>query len=162
MVAPDTVFDTETSFELGDTHFTLLHAGPAHAADDTMMLVEPAGVLFSGDIVQEGRVPFLASESVDSAQWLAAIEQARSMEPRFMVPGHGRASSDPMPALAFTQGYISDVREHMRQAVQDWVPFEEAYAQIDWSKYEDLPAFEASHKRNAYSVYLQLETAEFE
>ncbi len=162
VVAPDTTFDAQMSFELGGSRFTLLHAGPAHAPDDAMMMVEPAGVLFSGDIVQEGRVPFLASESVDSGQWLAAIDQVRSMEPSFMVPGHGRASPDPMPALEFTHGYISDVREHMGAAVRDWVPFEEAYAQTDWSEYEGLPAFEASHKRNAYSVYLELERAELE
>lgn len=162
VVAPDTTFDARMSFELGGSRFTLLHAGPAHAPDDTMMMVEPASVLFSGDIVQEGRVPFLASESVDSGQWLAAIDQVRSMEPAFMVPGHGRASSDPMAALEFTYGYISYVREQMGQAVRDWVPFEEAYAQTDWSEYEDLPAFEASHKRNAYSVYLELERAELE
>lgn len=162
VVAPDTLFGTQMDFELGGSRFSLLHAGPAHAPDDAMMLVEPAGVLFSGDIVQDGRVPFLASESIDSGQWLAAIEQVRSMEPAFMVPGHGRASPDPMPALAFTHGYISDVRAHMRAAVRDWIPFEEAYAQADWSEYEDLPAFEASHKRNAYSVYLELERAELE
>ncbi len=162
VVPPDTTFEDQMGFELGGSRFTLLHAGPAHAPDDTMMMVEPADVLFSGDIVQQGRVPFLASESVDSGQWLAAIEQVRSMEPAFMIPGHGRASSDPMPALAFTHGYISDLREHMGQAVSDWVPFEEAYAQTDWSEYEDLPAFEASHKRNAYSVYLELERAELE
>lgn len=162
VVGPDTTFDAEMSFKMGGSRFTLLHAGPAHAPDDSMMMVEPASVLFSGDIVQEGRVPFLAGESVDSAQWLAAIDQVRSMQPSFMVPGHGRASSDPMSALEFTHGYITDLRERMGQAVEDWIPFEEAYSQTDWSEYEGLPAFEAAHERNAYSVYLELEHAGFE
>ena len=42
---------------LGDRRLTLLYAGPAHSASDMMMMVEPDGVLFAGDIVQNSRIP---------------------------------------------------------------------------------------------------------
>ncbi|MGB5339575.1 MAG: MBL fold metallo-hydrolase, partial [Gammaproteobacteria bacterium] len=45
----------------------------------------------------------------------------------------------------------------MAAAVREFTPFDVAYAAIDWTEYEDLPAFEAANRRNAYQVYLSLE-----
>jgi hypothetical protein len=45
----------------------------------------------------------------------------------------------------------------MGDAVEDMVPFAEAYEQADWSEFSHLPAFDAAHRRNAYGVYLSLE-----
>ena len=43
------------------------------------------------------------------------------------------------------------------RAVQEMQPFDEAYERIDWSPYANLPTFEAANRRNAYTVYLELE-----
>jgi len=45
----------------------------------------------------------------------------------------------------------------MGEAVDDMVPFAEAYEAIDWSRFSHLPAFEATHRRNAYGIFLSLE-----
>jgi hypothetical protein len=42
------------------------------------------------------------------------------------------------------------------------IPFAEAYEATDWSAFSDLPAFEATHRRNAYGIYLSLEQASLE
>lgn len=81
------------------------------------------------------------------------------MHPEILVPGHGPATNDVMLALNFTYEYLSFVREEMQRAVEDWVPFEEAYQGTDWSKYSDMPAFDASNEGNAYRVYLEMEEA---
>jgi len=41
--------------------------------------------------------------------------------------------------------------------VEEFVPFNEAYAEVDWSEFADLPAFAEANRRNAYQVYLSLE-----
>lgn len=157
VVLPDVTFSDETFLESGAYRFMIYHAGPAHAPDDSMMMVEPAGVLFSGDIIQNGRVPFLNSAEVDTENWMQAIEKVRKLEPKVLIPGHGPASWNAMVALDFTYDYISFVRSEMQRAVENWVPFEDAYQQTDWSRYASLPAFEASNKANAYRVYLDME-----
>jgi hypothetical protein len=43
----------------------------------------------------------------------------------------------------------------MQQAVDDFVPFDQADQSTAWSKYRDMPAFDASHRGNAYRVYLE-------
>jgi glyoxylase-like metal-dependent hydrolase (beta-lactamase superfamily II) len=157
VISPDVTFRNEHFIKSGDVQFSIYHAGPAHAPDDSMMMVEPAGVLFSGDIIQNGRVPFLNSPEVDSAKWMQAIEKVKELEPVVLIPGHGSASGNAMEALNFTYDYLKFVRESMKSAVANWIAFEDAYEQTDWSRYEGLPAFEASNKANAYRVYLEME-----
>jgi hypothetical protein len=45
----------------------------------------------------------------------------------------------------------------MGQAVQDMVPFEDAYAKADWSRFRHLPAFEPANRINAYGTYVLME-----
>ncbi|MBW4933096.1 MBL fold metallo-hydrolase [Marinobacter sp. F4206] len=157
LIEPDKTFENQLVFESGEYRFTVFHAGPAHSPDDSMMMVQPAGVLFSGDIIQSGRVPFLNSDEVDTANWMSAIEEVRKLEPSILIPGHGGASDKAMEALEFTYDYLAFVRDRMEKAVENWVSFEDAYEQTDWSRYEALPAFDASNKANAYRVYLEME-----
>lgn len=159
IIAPDRTFEDELELELGGTKLTLKFVGPAHGPDDILMLVEPAGVLYVGDIVQTGRVPFLNTPDADTARWLESLEAVREMQPKYLVPGHGQVSDQAVADLDFTIRYIKFMREQMGAAVENWVPFEEAYEQVDWSEYENLPAFEESNKGNAYRVYLELESS---
>ena len=55
-------------------HFELKHLGPAHAPGDSIMLVKEYGVLFSGDVIYKGRVPFLDSPETDTNHWLEGLE----------------------------------------------------------------------------------------
>ena len=59
--------------------------------------------------------------------------------------------------LALTTRYLAYVREQMGKAVEDWVPFDEAYEQTDWDQFMEYPAFLEANRRNAYAVYLSLE-----
>ena len=161
VVPPDLTFSDRLTITLGGKTFTILYAGPAHSASDSMMLVQPDGVLFAGDIVQNGRVPFMNSDDVDTKRWLAALNLVAALKPGFIIPGHGRSSNAAAEAIAFTAGYIDFVRGAMKKAVDDWTEFGTAYGQIDWSGYDTLPAFSANNRGNAYRVFLELESAKF-
>ena len=66
VVPPDITFKERMTIVLGDRRLTLLFAGPAHSSSDMMMMVEPDGVLFAGDIVQNSRIPFMNSDDVST------------------------------------------------------------------------------------------------
>jgi glyoxylase-like metal-dependent hydrolase (beta-lactamase superfamily II) len=164
IVAPDNTFGDSAAFEVGGVHFELKHLGPAHAPGDSIMLVKDYGVLFSGDVIYKGRVPFLDSPQTDITHWLKGLEYLSQLQPapRFIIPGHGKPSSDIHEAVAVTRDYIEYVRTAMRKAVRDFVPFDQAYESTDWSKYKDMPAFKASNRGNAYRIYLEMEAESFE
>lgn len=161
VVPPDITFRERMTITLGDRTLTLLFAGPAHSSSDMMMMVEPDGVLFAGDIVQNSRIPFMNSDDVSTAHWLAALSEVEKLQPKFIIPGHGKASTKAAEAIAFTRDYIQYVRAAMAKAVQDWTDFDAAYAQTDWSKYKDMPAFASNNRGNAYRIYLELEQSQF-
>ncbi len=159
IVAPDQVFDRETCFELGGIRFEIRHLGPAHAPGDSVMLIRQYGVLFSGDVIYGGRVPFLDSPETDIDHWLEGLDYIAGLKDqvRYVIPGHGTLSGDPQQAVGATRRYILFVRQAMAAAVRDFVPFDEAYRNTDWSRYANLPAFEASNRGNAYRIYLEEE-----
>lgn len=153
---PDRWLDQPEDFVMGGVHFSLRHLGPAHSPEDLTMLVEPDGVLYSGDIVYNGRVPFIGPDS-DTRHWLVAIDQLLEIPARVMVPGHGPASMDPQRDARMTRDYLKFLRQQMGEAVHDFVPFDEAYRNVDWSRFSAEPTFDVANRRNAYNVYLQME-----
>ena len=155
IVWPDVWLTGDTSFELGGLTFHVYHVGPAHTAEDLALLIPEDGVFFAGDLMFGGRVPFVGE--ADSKAWLVAIDKLEKHRPRVLIGGHGEASFDASRDIALTRDYLVYLRERMGMAVQDFVPFEEAYAATDWSRFAHLPAFEAANRRNAYNTYLLME-----
>jgi len=59
LVSPDIILDKTMTFSHGGITFTLDVLGSAHSDGDLTLYVEPDRVLFSGDIIFEGRIPYL-------------------------------------------------------------------------------------------------------
>jgi glyoxylase-like metal-dependent hydrolase (beta-lactamase superfamily II) len=155
LLEADRFLPGDTDFELGGVHFALRHVGPAHSDEDLAMLVQEDGVLYAGDLVFRGRVPFVGD--ADSRAWIAALDKLIALDPKVLVPGHGAPSTTPRADLVFTRDYLVFLRRQMGEAARNLVPFEEAYDAVDWSAYRKLPAFEEANRVNAYNQYLRLE-----
>ncbi len=155
LVRPDRILTEGTQFRLGDVDFTITVVGNAHSDGDMTLYVEPDSVLFSGDIIFEGRVPFLGDSN--TRRWVEVLERMDNEKLVALVPGHGSVAQNPNQAIRLTRRYIAFLRERMEQAVHELIPFDEVYAGIDWSEFEGLPAFAEANRRNAYQVYLSLE-----
>ncbi len=153
--APDVWLSGDTDFELGGMQFRVRHVGPAHSDEDLVLFVEADGVLFAGDLVFKGRVPFVGE--ADPKRWLNALEKLIALQPKLLVPGHGGASDTPTEDLTLTRDYLVFLRAQMGRAVDEMISFEEAYANTDWSRYEKMPAFLEANRRNAYNIYIQME-----
>jgi glyoxylase-like metal-dependent hydrolase (beta-lactamase superfamily II) len=155
LLEADLFLEGDTDFEMGGLHFALRHVGPAHSSEDMAMLVEEDRVLYAGDLVFLGRVPFVGD--ADSRAWIVALDTLIALNPRVLVPGHGPPSRNPRADLVFTRDYLLYLRSQMGQAARQLVPFDEAYAATDWSKYRAMPAFNEANRANAYNQYLRLE-----
>ncbi len=155
IVEPHRLLDGEERFELGGVVMRAVNVGSAHSDGDMVLFVETDRVLLSGDIIFEGRIPFLGSANSDV--WLEVLDELVEADVAAIIPGHGKAASDPEALASLTRDYLAYVREKMGEAVEDWIPFDEAYEQIDWSEFIEYPAFFEANRGNAYGVYLSLE-----
>ena len=157
LLEPDRYLTGDSHFDLGGLHFVLRYVGPAHSNEDMVMLVKQDGVLYAGDLVFRGRIPFVGD--ADAGAWIVAMDKLLSMQPKIMVPGHGPVSTRPRTDLMFTRDYLKYLLSSMRKAANELVPFDEAYAKTDWTQYRNMPAFNEANRANAYNQYLRLEAS---
>lgn len=155
LVKPDRLVESAESMELGGIHFEISYLGSAHSQGDMVMFVVEDGVLYSGDIIFEGRVPFVGD--ADTKHWLETLEQLETGNLKALVPGHGPAARKPREAIRMTRRYLARLREVFGNAIEELVDFDTAYSEADWSEFAKLPAFAAAHRRNAYQVFLSME-----
>lgn len=155
VVPPDRYLQAEERFMLGGVSIRVVDVGSAHSEGDLVLFVESDGVLFSGDIIFQDRIPFLGTSN--SAEWLGLLNEMEQSDAAVIVPGHGKAAENPRKIISLTKNYLSYVRQSMRQAVAEWIPFDEAYEATDWGDFIEYPAFAEANRRNAYGIYLSLE-----
>ena len=155
LVRPDQLLDGPGEVEVGGVRFLLKPVGPAHTPEDQVIWLPSERVLFAGDLVFRGRIPYVGQ--ADSRHWIAALGDMLKLEPKVMVPGHGAVSTTARQDLELTRDYLVFLRDAMGAAARDMDPFEEAYARTDWSRFEHLPLFKAANRMNAYNTYLLME-----
>lgn len=156
LVPADRWLDAEqTTLRVGSTDFAIRHVGPAHTPEDLVIHLPSRRVLFAGDLVFRGRIPFVGQ--ADSERWIASLKTLIDLDPRIMLTGHGPPSRDPLADLRLTRDYLIHLRRAMGEAAANLEPFEDAYAKTDWSRFEQLPLFQAANRMNAYNTYLLME-----
>jgi cyclase len=113
-VYPNLLFEQQQEVDLPPMHLLLRHLG-GHTPDSIVVDLPEAGVLFAGDLVFEGRVPFLRHAHVETT--LQALRYLAELGPRTIVPGHG-ALCDTAYLIRVTD-YIEALRDKV-QALVAW------------------------------------------
>lgn len=156
LIGADIWIDQSHTLTIGGVDFKISRVGPAHAPEDLMIDVPSERVLFTGDLVFRGRIPFVGN--ADSKGWIQALDEIEKLNPKIIIPGHGAYSSMPIEDIGFTRDYLRYLRKSMTKSAIEMDPFEEAYQQVDWSEYEGMPLFRAANRMNAYNVYLSIQS----
>jgi len=155
LVAASTWIENDTRVSLTGIDVELLKMGPAHTPDDLAIYFPSEGILFAGDLVFRGRIPYVGN--ADSLGWIKSLDKLLTRHAKVIVPGHGPSSTSTTEDLKFTRDYLVFVRKAMEPAARDLDPFDEAYASTDWSRYEKVPLFNAANRMNAYNIYLSIQ-----
>jgi glyoxylase-like metal-dependent hydrolase (beta-lactamase superfamily II) len=78
--------------DVGGRAVVLRYFGKAHTDNDLVVHVPDAGVVFAGDLVEQGAPP--AFEDAYPTSWPRAVDGILALTPTIVVPGHG----DPVDA----------------------------------------------------------------
>jgi glyoxylase-like metal-dependent hydrolase (beta-lactamase superfamily II) len=155
IVPADLWLDGATSLKVGGVVFELTPVGPSHTPEDLTVYVPSEKVLFAGDLFFHGRLPFVGQ--ANSRQWVLSLDRLLAFDAKAVVPGHGAVSTDPKKDIGTTRDYLKHLRQSMGDAVENFVPFDEAYDKTDWSAFAAMPMFGPANRMNAYNTYLLLE-----
>jgi glyoxylase-like metal-dependent hydrolase (beta-lactamase superfamily II) len=88
MVLPTEVLPDRAELDLGGRKVMLLHPGRGHTDHDVVVHVPDAGVLFAGDLVEQGAPPSAGSDA-HLAEWPSALDALLATGATSFVPGHG-------------------------------------------------------------------------
>lgn len=156
LVEADEWLDGPRQLVRGGVTFQIQPVGPSHTPEDLVVFVPGEKVLFAGDLVFRGRIPFVGQ--ANSRQWIVSLNQLLAFDAQSVVPGHGPVSTSARADMELTRDYLVYLRQTMGRAARELEPFEEAYQATDWSRFERLPLFRAANRMNAYNTYLLMET----
>ena len=159
LVKPDRYISDKTQLTLGGVDLVLTPLGSTHSDGDMTIEVVQDNVLYSGDLIFEGRVPFVAGS--DIRHWIENLSKLDVKKYKVIIPGHGRTSANPDDAVDFTFGYLDILYKNMWAGVESMTPFDETYAAMDLGIYANLPASRVN-RMNAYSIYIGLEASSVE
>ncbi len=135
-----------------------------HTPGDIMVWIPEERVLFGGDIVFDGRLPFLGSGF--SKSWLECLKKILELDPEYLLPGHGRpmlTKERIRNRVRWTYKYIDDLRKTIRKMIEEGRDIDyireninDALLEIDPS-YAQIPVFFDVNPVNAYYVYFEIE-----
>ena len=86
--AANILFDNELTVDLGDARVRLFWFGPADSNGDMLTLVEPDGLLVSGDVVQNKAGIGLSGSRSSIKSWIAVLDRIAGLQPAMILPDH--------------------------------------------------------------------------
>lgn len=147
--------EADTRLDLGGVTVQVIHRGGGHTPGDSMVWLPQSGVVFTGDVVYVDRV--LGMHAVSrSRPWLATFEALEALQPRVVVPGHGRVTTLAQ-ARRDTGDLLRALRAHMGRAVADGVDLATAVRTFDTAPFRHLKHAEVWLPQLANRTYLEME-----
>jgi cyclase len=83
---PTEIFENRRVLEIGGARLEMIHVG-GHTPGSSVVWHPKERILFAGDLIFEGRYPFLATANIEKL--MAALRWLPSLGARVILPGHG-------------------------------------------------------------------------
>ncbi len=119
---PFLVLSERLSFLGGRRRVGILWLGAGHSASDLVIILPDDKVMFTGDLVVTGRLPYMQSADADPKNWEKVLPRLAALEADRIVPGHGDIG--PRQGIADTLAYVRKVNAIAKQFIQQRVPDE--------------------------------------
>jgi cyclase len=147
---PTGSFEKRRSLEIGGVKIEMIHLG-GHTPDSTVMWLPDNQILFAGDLIFQGRYPFLATADVEKL--MKVLQWIPSLSARIIVPGHGVLcdNEEVLKQLNYLEATWERTEMHMMQGHT----LEEMLIDSNYPCYSSL-GYEKLHPWNIKVTYQQL------
>lgn len=149
---PDTLYAEMMTLEVGGKTIELIHPGPAHADDMTVLYFPEERAAFAVDYINVRRLPGTITGTTFE-EYAAAIEAILALNLDTVVPGHGDIG---MPEdLAEYGAFLEDLRAAVLVGINQGMTAEEIQASVQLEQYADWLLFEdrrTSLVEQAYAI----------
>jgi glyoxylase-like metal-dependent hydrolase (beta-lactamase superfamily II) len=115
---PTMTFPDQISVWLGRREVRIMHVGRGHTAGDVIAIVPDAGVVFSGDLVENKSACYCGDAHF--TDWPATLDLLAEMQANALVPGRGAALTTPemvKESIELTSDFISTLYGSVQDSV---------------------------------------------
>jgi glyoxylase-like metal-dependent hydrolase (beta-lactamase superfamily II) len=115
---PSMTFDHSLTLWMGRREVQIRHVGRGHSKGDTIAYLPDCGVLYSGDLVEQGATPYCGDAYF--TEWQRTLERLESFKPRALVPGRGAAllgAGQVAVSIGSTRQFLSDLTNVVRAGI---------------------------------------------
>ncbi len=153
LIVPTDTVPASAEIQVAGRQLSLIHPGWASTPGDLMVLDRATGVMFTGGVVVNGRIPELRDGRF--ADWVAALEAFDAFGASLLVPGYGA----PLPSTGarLTRDYLLALDRRVRELFDGGASLMEAVEQGTLPDYAGWSGYETVHRKNVLGRYLQLE-----
>ncbi len=116
---PKITFDKDYEIALGATKLALHHYGPGHTDNDLVVHIPSLNVLHTGDLVFNGRHPYVDSDGGgNTSSWIASLKKAIDLcdAKTKVIPGHGDLCT--VETLKTQIGYFEKMRDLVAKQIK--------------------------------------------
>jgi glyoxylase-like metal-dependent hydrolase (beta-lactamase superfamily II) len=139
---PGSVFTDTEVVDMGSRSVTLSYHGPAHTDADIVIGVDGTGVVFVGDLLEEGSPPVF--DDGFPLSWPSTLAAVLAKQDPLIVPGHGDVMDQTSARLQL--GEIEDVAEIARRCLTEGLPVAEGARSGPYPEEFMLPALRRALK----------------
>ncbi len=147
---PTEVFDDRRDLEVGGVRIEVIHFG-AHTPGSAVVWLPGAKVLFVGDLIFEGRYPYLADADVPAL--IAALKRLPDFGAQAIIPGHGVVCDE--AEIAALVGYLETTWSRTADHVAQGHSEDQSATDAGYPRYAEKHA-ERLHEANIRLMYAQL------
>lgn len=152
VVLPTRTFKDTLSMRVGNKSLELVYLGIGHTDGDIIVYLPVEGVIFGGDLLYTGRLPWVGDGNVQS--WREVLKRMGWFEAHTYVPGHGKVTDK--KGLKEFKTYLDDLTNEVARMVKDGKDLETAMKEIDLPKYKGWLKYNEWFGLNAKKVFEEL------
>lgn len=157
IVPLDETVSKETTLKVGGKSITITPVNhKAHTSDDLFITFNEEGVVFSGDLVMNGRISSNRDGSIIGE--LKAHDMINAKRWKTLVPGHGYITD--AHAMDESHQYFTLLRQRVGKTVDDDIGAQKAMSSVKMDEFKKKALFEQLNKKNIFDGYSELEFAE--
>ncbi len=128
----------------------------AHTIKDLYLYIPKRGIIFSGDVVMNGRITSNRDGSVIGQ--LKALDELKSKSFKHLIPGHGLITNK--SAADESIKYFTLLKDRVKKALEDDVDATEITKKVQLKEFKDKAMYDLLNARNVADAYVELEFLE--
>ena len=149
--APTITYSDRRTIELGGKSVEMIHPGPAHSANMSVLHFPEESAVFVVDFISLNRLPFQTLGGYDHDVWTGAIRDVEALGAEFVIPGHGDVGTT--ADVGEHRQYLEELHDAVAEGIAAGSSLEELQASVTMDAYSDWLNFEQWRPLNVEGMY---------